>query len=138
MSDQPGEVNTPADTHDEGPVDLSDRSGPEASGSPGANQRSDEHVDPDPPDLGSMNVGVGDPQAPSHPAAGDRWVHGGGDVSDSPEEQDTDVVASTAAMADGSGLSGVGDPQSVPVPSHDAAPGTAEERGVTQGARTPS
>ncbi len=136
MSEQPGEMNTPDDTRDEGSVDLEDRTD---GGSPAANQRAAEHVHPVAADPSAMTVGAADPQAPSHPDAGDRWLHGGGDVSDSPEEQDTDVVASAARMAPNrSGLSGVGDPQDVPVAAHDAAPGTSEGHGVVQGARTPS
>ena len=130
MTEQPGEMNTP---DGDGPVDLDDRV---AGGAPAANQRAHEHVHPG--SVPSMSVGEGDPQAPSHPAAGDRWLHGGGDVSDSPEEQDTDVVQGAAQMADLDGLAGVGEPQGVPVASVDAASGTSEDHGVVQGARTPS
>lgn len=134
MTEQPGEKSTP-----DGPdaVDLADRTD---GGAPAANQRSSEHVHPG--SAPAMTVGAGDPQAPSHPDAGDRWLHGGGDVSDSPEEQDTDVVQSAAAMSeaavDPSALSGAGDAQSVPAVPSEAAGGTSEEHGVVQGARTPS
>lgn len=135
MTEQPGEMNTPADTEGEGTVDLGDRTD---GGAPAANQREGAHVHPA-SDPSAMTVGAGDPQAPSHPDAGERRLHGGGDVSDSPEEQDTDVVESAARMSPNpGGLSGVGEPQSVPAASHDAAPGTSEQHGVVQGARTPS
>ncbi|MCU1672158.1 MAG: hypothetical protein JWN77_271 [Frankiales bacterium] len=80
--DEAGAENTPAaDGRDT--VDLGDRTG---AGSPGSNQSKPEpmpptqgHDDPDAaeepatveaPDLGSMNVGASDPQAPSHASAG--------------------------------------------------------------------
>ena len=78
---EPGADSTPA-ADGEGVVDVGDRTD---GGSPAANQSKTEpmpptaaHDDPDGaepasvevPDLGSMNVGAADPQAPSHPAAG--------------------------------------------------------------------
>lgn len=72
-------------TDDGEPVDLGDRTSPGESGtgysgSPVGNQGKAEpmpptpgHADPDaplePPSLGEMNVGSGDPQLPRHPAA---------------------------------------------------------------------
>lgn len=69
--------NTPEDENGDGPVTLSDRTAPGGQGSPGSNQARPEPVPdagPDqdaltPPDLGSMNVGGADPQAPRHPDA---------------------------------------------------------------------
>lgn len=69
--------NTPEDENGDGPVTLSDRTEPGGQGSPGSNQARPEPVmDPGlerdaltPPDLGSMNVGGADPQAPRHPDA---------------------------------------------------------------------
>jgi hypothetical protein len=135
MSEQPGQMNTPEDSQGEGTVDLGDRVD---GGAPAANQRAREHVLEEQP---SMTVGEGDPQAPSHPAAADRGVHvTAPEPSTSPEEQVTDVTASAAQVTPGrSGLTGPGEPQGVPVPSTDAAPGTSEDRsGVVQGARTPA
>ena len=69
--------NTPEDESGDGPVTLEDRVEPGGEGSPGSNQAKAEPVmdagrddDPlTPPDLGSMNVGGADPQAPRHPDA---------------------------------------------------------------------
>ena len=68
--------NTPADESGEGPVTIEDRVEPGGQGSPGSNQAKTEPMSPtgthsEPlavPDLADMNVGSGDPQAPSHPA----------------------------------------------------------------------
>lgn len=55
------------------------------------------------------------------------------------ERAETDVAASAAAMEpDTGGPAGAGDPRGVEVPSGEAAPGTSEEHGVVQGARTPA
>lgn len=67
-------ANTPEDESGTGPVTLGDRTSRE--GSPGSNQSKPEPMPPSgthpeplvPPELGDMNVGAGDPQAPSHPA----------------------------------------------------------------------
>jgi hypothetical protein len=57
---------------------------------------------PEAPDLGDINVGGADPQAPSHPATG------------------------TSRAPGGLGAAGAGDPAGVAVPPSDAAPGTSE------------
>lgn len=70
------DANTPADETGDGPVTIEDRVEPGGEGSPGANQAKTEPMPPSgthseqlvPPELGDMNVGAGDPQAPSHPA----------------------------------------------------------------------
>jgi hypothetical protein len=116
----PTEHNDPRDTRGEGPARLSDRTEPGGQGAPAANQQKTEPVPPtsheaDPrgpreaPELGDINVGAGDPQAPSHAAAQGRPVDAG------------------------SGEGSVGDPADVVVPSHEAAPGTSEERGTFGG-----
>jgi hypothetical protein len=70
--------NTPKDESGDGPVTLEDRIEPGGEGSPGSNQAA-EAEPPSPsgtrsellavPDLGEMNVGGADPQAPRHPDA---------------------------------------------------------------------
>lgn len=70
------DANTPADETGDGPVTIEDRVEPGGEGSPGANQAKTEPMPPSgthseqlvPPELGDMNVGADDPQAPSHPA----------------------------------------------------------------------
>ena len=70
------DTNTPADETGDGPVTIEDRVQPGGEGSPGSNQSKTEPMAPSgshsepmaPPDLDGMNVGAGDPQAPSHPA----------------------------------------------------------------------
>ena len=75
-----GDVSSQHDTRGEGPVTLDDRTQPGGQGSPDTNQGKTEPgipasgetsgpVDPEVPDLQSMNVGGVDPQAPGHPAA---------------------------------------------------------------------
>jgi len=71
-----GAASQPEDTSGDGPVTLSDRTEPGGQGSPDTNQAKTEPLatteHPEPlgaPDLSSMNVGAGDPQAPRHPAA---------------------------------------------------------------------
>lgn len=67
-------ANTPEDESGTGPVTIEDRVSGE--GSPGSNQAKTEPMPPSgshqeplaPPELSDMNVGAGDPQAPSHPA----------------------------------------------------------------------
>lgn len=147
-------------------------------GSPAANQSKTEsmpptqgHADPDAapepasvevPDLEAMNVGAGDPQAPSHDAAGSRRSFAGGDaavtaVQDTvgagyrqpgslgttgPDEQIETDVARSAGNTDVAGRPGTdagpGDPRGVPVVSETPAPGTSQESGVAQGSRTPA
>lgn len=54
------------------------------------------------------------------------------------ERVETDVQASAAAMVAGTGQpAGAGDTHGVDVPSGVPAPGTSEQAGVVQGARTP-
>jgi hypothetical protein len=78
--DEPGGESTPLDTEGAGPVGLEDRTRTDEKGSPATNQAKAEpiaptpgHRDPTapltPPLLQDMNVGAGDPQAPSHRAA---------------------------------------------------------------------
>lgn len=144
-------ANTPEDESGTGPVTLGDRTSSE--GSPGSNQAKTEPMPPSgshqeplvPPELGDMNVGAGDPQAPSHPAltspvaaqpstpaarpstpAGTaQRAPGSLGSTPSGETVETDVAASAAAM------SPAADPES------GDAPGSSEEQDVVQGARTP-
>lgn len=69
----------PSQPEGDGPVTLDERNEPGGEGSPDTNQGKTEPMSPTPdhpepaadiPDLGSMSVGSGDPQSPSHPAAG--------------------------------------------------------------------
>lgn len=72
---EPGAPSQPTDTTGDGPVTLADRTEPSGQGSPDTNQAKAEPIaeaapEPEePPELSSMNVGAGDPQAPSHDAA---------------------------------------------------------------------
>lgn len=74
---QPTASNTPEDESGDGPVTIEDRTERGGEGSPGSNQARTEPMSPTgthseplaPPDLGDMNLGGADPQAPSHPAA---------------------------------------------------------------------
>jgi hypothetical protein len=150
-------ANTPDDESGTGPVTIQDRVSSE--GSPGSNQAKtepmppsgshDSHDDPldplVPPELGDMNVGATDPQAPSHPAlttpvaaptaapAAEPSTPDGtaqrapGSLGSTPsgESVETDVAASAAAMSAGADAE-AGD-----------APGSSEEQDVVQGARTP-
>ncbi|MCW2621016.1 MAG: hypothetical protein JWL64_618 [Frankiales bacterium] len=105
----PTEHNDPADTRDEGPARLADRTAPGGQGAPAANQQKTEPQPVTPreaPEPGDISVGAADPQAPSHPWARDR------------------------DGADPAGGGSVGDPADVAVPSTEAAPGTSEERGA--------
>ena len=149
-------------------------------GSDAANQSKTEampptqgHADPDAareptrvetPDLESMNVGAGDPQAPNHDGAagataqpsltgtpaeerslqdmpGVGYRQPGSLGSTGPDEQiDTDVERSAAntTPAGTTGTdSGPGDAAGVPVVSAYPAEGTSETSGVVQGTRTP-
>lgn len=75
--DQPGAASQPEDVAGDGPVTIEDRTEPGGQGSPDTNQARTEPMSPTPdhpepmaaPDLDSMNVGAGDPQAPRHPGA---------------------------------------------------------------------
>jgi hypothetical protein len=75
--DEPGAASQPEDLQGDGPVTLEDRTQPGGQGSPDTNQGKTEPMaptteHPEPlgaPDLGAMNVGSADPQAPSHPDA---------------------------------------------------------------------
>lgn len=136
---------------------------------------SEGHADPDAapepatvevPSLDSMSVGAGDPQAPSHAAAGEQAdrAHSGvpaletrddasapapGSAHRAPgslgatgtdEQIETDVersADSTNVVGTPGAASGAGDPQGVPVVSDEAAPGTSEDSAVAEGARTP-
>ena len=70
----PGAPSQPADTTGGGPVTLEGRTEPGGQGSPDTNQAKAEPIAeaaPEPveiPELSSMNVGAGDPQAPTHEA----------------------------------------------------------------------
>lgn len=131
----------------------------------------DPEVAPEPatvevPPLDSMSVGAGDPQAPSHPAAGDQAdrTHSGvpaletldnasrpapGTAQRAPgslgatgadEQIETDVersADSTNVVGTPGTPSGPGESQGVPVVSDEAAPGSSEDSAVAQGARTP-
>jgi hypothetical protein len=95
---------------------------------------------PEAPDLGSMNVGADDPQAPHRDgAAGATSVPSASDV---PAEQ-TPVLTGEGP---GAGYrqpgppgtdSGPGDAGGVPVVSAYPAEGTSEESAIAQGTRTP-
>ena len=172
--DEPGGQSTPRDDAGDGTVGLEDRTGGggDTKGSPGANQAKAEpmpstpgHRDPSapltPPLPEDMNVGVGDPQAPSRPAAAgsassvevarapSATAPAGGSAHRTPgvqgstgidEAVETDVAASAAAMHT-SVPPGDHDPGSapgVPVTSPDAAGGTSEEQDAVRGARTAS
>lgn len=71
----PGAPSQPTDTTGAGPVTLEGRTEPGGQGSPDTNQAKAEPIAeaaPEPaeiPELSSMNVGAGDPQAPTHDAA---------------------------------------------------------------------
>ena len=144
-------ANTPEDESGTGPVTIDDRTSSE--GSPGSNQARTEPMPPSgshqeplvPPELGDMNVGAADPQAPSHPAlttplaaptaapvaepstpAGTaQRAPGSLGSTPSGESVETDVAASAAAMSAGA------------EPQAGDAPGSSEEQDVVQGARTP-
>lgn len=144
-------ANTPEDESGTGPVTLGDRTS--AEGSPGSNQAKTEPMPPSgshqeplvPPELGDMNVGAGDPQAPSHPALTTPAAAPAAAPADEPstpdgtaqrapgslgstppgESVETDVAASAAAMSAGADAED-GD-----------APGSSEEQDVVRGARTP-
>jgi hypothetical protein len=173
--DEPGGQSTPSDDAGDGPVGLEDRTGRggDTKGSPGANQAKAEpmpstpgHRDPSapltPPLLEDMNVGVGDPQAPSHPAAAgsassvevarapSATAPAGGSAHRTPglqgstgadEAVETDVAASAAAMGATGAPEHDDDPghaSDVPVTSSDAAGGTSEQQDAVRGARTAS
>ena len=91
-SDQPGAVSQP---EGEGPVTLEDRTEPGGQGSPDTNQGKTEPLSPVPdhpeplavPDLADMNVGAGDPQAPSRPGTrptSPAGSYAGGDAGEPP------------------------------------------------------
>lgn len=78
--DEPGSVSSPLDVGGRGSVTLDERTGPQGQASPDTNQGKAEPIPPTPgepdpaaphapPSLDEMNVGGGDPQRPSHPAA---------------------------------------------------------------------
>ena len=118
------------------------------------------------PDLDSRNVGAADPQAPSHPSAGDHPAgfteavdtgpaadgtaqgstgmafRAPGSDGDQPasEQIDTDVALSAARtnpVGTAGTASGPGDAASVPVVSEESSPGTSEDSAEAQGSRTP-
>lgn len=98
--DEPGAVSQP---EGDGPVTIGDRIEPGGQGSPDTNQAKAEPMPPSgtdtlgAPDLSSMNVGAGDPQAPRHPAvpeaepvdapAGNRDLSGPGSTPDQQRPQ---------------------------------------------------
>lgn len=198
----PGSVSSPEDVDGQGTVGLQDRTAKGGQGSPDTNQAKTEpmpatpgEADPsaalEPPDLGSMNVGGADPQAPSHPLARERDTPVAAPVEQryepgvapqddrpaldtasttklpegperpqqasegtaqrapgsdgvSPEQQETDMEASAAAMRPGGGVGSMtppveaGDSQGVAVPHELPAAGTSEEAPIAAGARTPA
>lgn len=115
-------ANTPEDESGTGPVTIGDRVSSE--GSPGSNQSKTEPMPPSsahqeplvPPELGDMNVGAGDPQAPSHPAL----TTDGGSYTDAP--------AGTAPT----GLGGSGSPLEAARPTVDTTASTGRAPGPEQ------
>ncbi|GAC1443606.1 MAG: hypothetical protein NVS3B26_00790 [Mycobacteriales bacterium] len=121
------------------------------------------HADPDAapepatvevPSLDSMSVGAGDPQAPSHAAAGDRGDRSNSGVpaldtrEDAPvpdvvlasgndEQMETDVDRSAARTSVAGQDGSPGDAKGVPAVSGQGAPGSSEKSGVAEGTRTP-
>jgi len=82
---EPGSVSSQRDVEGRGPVTLDERTKGGGQASPDTNQGKAEPMPSTPgaadpnaahpaPELGEMNVGADDPQAPSHPAARDRDV----------------------------------------------------------------
>lgn len=156
---QPGAASQPEDTTGDGSVTLSDRTEPGGQGSPDTNQAKAEPVptnehETDPgapreaPSLGSMNVGVNDPQAPSHPAAGHQPEHvpdrthpfeqpGRYPADDPAEHQVVDLAAGARAMNEESTspTTTPGDAQGVVVSSTQALFGSSEEQGGVDGVR---
>lgn len=81
----------------DGPVTLEDRTKPGGAGSPDTNQGKTEPLSPQPdhpdplavPELSDMNVGAGDPQAPSRPGAdatAPAGSYGGGRLGEEPTD----------------------------------------------------
>lgn len=162
---EPGAPSQPADTTGDGPVTLGDRTEPGGQGSPDTNQAKAEPIAeaaPEPaesPELSSMNVGAGDPQAPSHPAAAAApmaWLSSepsgglpdGGASHKAPglqgttpagEAVESDVAAGARRMDPqlAEPLEGQGDPGPSPAAGDGAAPGTSEEHGIASGSRLP-
>lgn len=100
-------ANTPDDESGTGPVTIEDRVSRE--GSPGSNQAKTEPMPPSgtheepllPPELGDMNVGAGDPQAPSHPAV----TSAGGSSSDThPGTAPTGLGGAEQPLQDSTGI----------------------------------
>jgi len=82
---EPGSVSSQLDVEGRGPVSLDERTKGGGQASPDTNQAKAEPMPSTPgaadpnatfpaPELGDMNIGAGDPQLPSHPAARDRDV----------------------------------------------------------------
>ena len=97
--DEPGAVSQP---EGDGPVTLGDRVEPGGEGSPDTNQAKAEPMPPSgseplgAPDLSSMNVGAGDPQAPRHPAVpGSAAGAGGAPAASPPARRDLSGRGST-------------------------------------------
>ncbi len=163
-ADEPGGASQP---EGDGPVTLGDRTEPGGQGSPDTNQAKAEPMSPTPdhpeppaaPELSDMNVGAGDPQAPSHPAAlgrtpgidpspaGSLGTLSAGKAQRAPgslgsvpagESVETDLEAGAARMSTAGGpSSGHGD--TGPAPDSGDAPieGSSEDQQVVSGARLP-
>ena len=155
--EEPGGGSNPSDDG-KGTVGLADRT---AGGSPAANQIK---VEPIPPtsghpspdaapgavsglDLDAMNVGATDPQAPSHPAGGDRPDHGpsyaelpaADEVAQrarGPQDKPDEPIRNRSAARTSGPSASVGDAHGVPVAAQDAAEGTSETAHSVQGVRT--
>lgn len=109
--DEPGAVSQP---EGDGPVTIGDRTEPGGQGSPDTNQAKAEPMPPggsgtlEAPDLSSMNVGAGDPQAARHPVvpsaapvaapAGSRDLSGSGST---PDEQRPQIDTETSTGRSG-------------------------------------
>ncbi|MBW3638689.1 MAG: hypothetical protein KY451_02355 [Actinobacteria bacterium] len=170
---EPGAPSQPTDTTGGGPVTLGDRTEPGGQGSPDTNQAKAEPIaeaapEPEePPELSSMNVGAGDPQAPSHDAAAALptapsspeptvGLPGGtshkapglqgttpageaveSDVAAGARRMDPQLAEPLAAVSADGGNEGQGDPAPSPAAGDGAAPGTSEEQGIARGSRLP-
>ena len=170
---EPGAPSQPTDTTGDGPVTLGDRTEPGGQGSPDTNQAKAEPIaeaareSEEPPELSSMNVGAGDPQAPSHdaavalpsaPSSPEPTVGPPGGTSHKApglqgttpagESVESDVVAGAQRMdpqvaepletvSADGGNQGQGDPGPSPAAGDGASPGTSEEQGIARGSRLP-
>ncbi len=158
----------------DGPVTLEQRTEPGGQGSPDTNQGKAEPLSPTPdhpeplavPQLSDLNVGAGDPQAASHPAAAARahtgaasLARGAGGVTAGPDahpegtahrapgqqgatpagestEVDVEAGAARATPADGA-TSSAGDPASVPGTGSQSLAGSSQTQEPVDGVRLP-